>query len=138
MKYLGIDHGQVRTGIAVSDPDGKIAFPRKTLSGFSEKELIAEIARIVNEEAVDRIVMGIPLDVEGKPGKEAENVKRIARKLSGAAKVRIIEWDERFTTSQVLTSLKKSGVKTGSKRDVIDQSAAALILQSYLDGINAG
>ncbi|MBM4389169.1 MAG: Holliday junction resolvase RuvX, partial [Deltaproteobacteria bacterium] len=56
----------------------------------------------------------------------------------GAAKVRIIEWDERFTTSQVLTSLKKSGVKTGSKRDVIDQSAAALILQSYLDGINAG
>ncbi|MBI5350875.1 MAG: Holliday junction resolvase RuvX [Chloroflexi bacterium] len=126
MRILAIDHGDARIGLAVSDEGGMIARPLQILKHTAKKEDAEKIARIALENNVEKIVIGLPLDDEGKIGHQANKVKRWAEALKEATTIPIEFWDESFTSEQAETLKRKRG-------EAVDDKAAAFILQNYLD-----
>mgnify|MGYP001615385071 CR=1 FL=1 len=123
MKYLGIDYGDKRVGIAVSDEEGKLAFPYKVI-GNSDK-LVREILEILDKEKAETVVVGESLDFAGKPNEVMKNIKVFVEKLKAENKTKVV-YEPEF-----LTSVQAERI-TG-KNDMHDASAAAIILQSFLD-----
>ncbi len=133
MRVLGIDHGERRVGLALSDEDGSIAHPHATLPRRDPKALIAEIAELVREREVGLIVVGLPLSLDGREGTSARRARRFGELLAEAASVPVEMWDERLTTVAAQRALGDAGVKSAAQREMVDRVAAALLLQSYLD-----
>ena len=135
MRRLGIDHGKVRIGLALSDEEGRLALPHRTVTrrGKALAEVIAEIAAEAARAEVREIVVGLPLDMEGTEGDAARHARAFARHLEKAVEAPLVLWDERLTTVAAERSLREIGVRGRARKDVVDQSAAALLLQSYLD-----
>jgi len=125
MRLMGIDYGEARIGVALSDPEGKIAFPHRILGHQGARRVIAEIKTMVVAEKVERIVIGLPLGFEGQETKESALVRTFAEALKGALKVPLHFENEIFTTRMAEAS--------GGTRKPNDASAAAIILQSYID-----
>lgn len=125
MKYLGIDHGKKRVGIAVSDPEGKIAFPRKTIASTNAPE---EIEALVKTEDIQKIILGLPVSMEGRETPQTALVREFAQELHLKLTVPI-----EFQNELLSTHLAES---EGIKKEHADEAAAALILQSYLDKLN--
>ena len=136
MVRLGIDLGSVRIGIAISDELGMIASPLKVMQVSEDETDIAEIASIVESLDVKEIVMGLPRNMNGTYGPAADRVKEFASKLEEKLDVPITLWDERLTTSQASRILIEADVSRKKRKQVVDKSAAALILQGYLDRTN--
>lgn len=134
MRCLGIDLGASRIGIAVSDELGMMAHPLETIpndSGFLPK-----LQKIVSEKGVSAIVVGIPRNMDGSYGPAAEKAKLIVSQLKTELPgVRLIPWDERLTTMEAQRLLHAAGRDVKKSRPVIDQVAAQVILQSYLDSV---
>lgn len=130
-KALGIDLGDVRIGLAISDDLGMLAHPLETLS--AKEKPIQNIARIVQEKQVQTIVLGLPRNMDGSYGPAAEKVKTFQEKLKAEVACKIVLWDERLTTVAAQKSLHQAGKNVKQSRSVIDQVAAQLILQSWLD-----
>lgn len=128
MRYLGIDYGKKRIGVAVSDPGGRIAFPRKTITNRGVPKTIEELKKLLEAEKISEIIVGIPIGLDGKDSETTREVREFAEKLSGAVTLPIRLENEMLTTHMV----ESEGVKKGHT----DEAAAALILQSYLDKIN--
>lgn len=128
MRYLGIDYGAKRIGIALSDEGGKIAFPRETLSGDSEK-IVEKIAEICEKEKVGRIVVGLPISFEGRETAQTEETKNFAEKLKKAISLPVESENEILTSRMVERDIKEGRIK----KEKIDAASAAIILQSYLD-----
>ena len=126
VRILAIDHGDARIGLAISDEGGMIARPLQILKHTAKKEDAEKIARIALENHVEKIVIGLPLDDEGKIGHQANKVKRWAEALKEATTIPIEFWDESFTSEQAETLRHKRG-------EAMDDKAAAFILQNYLD-----
>ncbi len=126
MRILAIDHGDVRIGLALSDERGMIARPLQIIKHTAKKEDAETIARIAIENNVEKIVIGLPLDDEGKIGHQANKVQRWADTLREATTILIEFWDESFTSEQAETLKRKRG-------EAVDDKAAAFILQNYLD-----
>lgn len=138
MRYLGIDHGQVRIGIALSDPLGWIASPLMTHERLRKrKQDIAFLAKLASEHEVVAIVVGIPFEMSGATGKKAKEVLQFAQALQEVVSVPVIEWDERLTSVQAERSLTAMEVRGGRRKELVDQMAAAIILQGYLDSLAA-
>ncbi len=134
MRILGIDHGQVRVGLALSDPLGMIASPLKTVERRRKrKQDIADLAALVKELDVSEVVIGIPFEMTGAQGKKANEVLQFAEALREALDVPVIEWDERLTSVQAERSLTAMAVRGARRKQLVDQMAAAIILQGYLD-----
>ena len=134
MRTLGIDHGQVRVGLALSDPLGMIASPLKTVERRRKrKQDIADLAALVQELDVAEVVIGIPFEMTGAMGKKAKEVLQFAQALREVLDVPVIEWDERLTTVQAERSLTAMDVRGSRRKQLVDQMAAAIILQGYLD-----
>lgn len=133
MRTLGIDHGERRVGLALSDEDGRIAHPHSTAARKDPKELVLAIAEQVRELAVQRIVVGLPLHLDGREGTSARRARRFAERLEEATGLAIVLWDERLTTVAAERALDEAGVRAADRRQVVDRVAAALMLQSYLD-----
>ena len=130
-RVLGIDYGTARVGLAISDPDGKMAFGRETVP---PARVLDAIARMIREDEIERIVVGWPRTLSGKAGPAAAAVDAFIAKLRGELPEMPIErWDERLSTAQSERMLIDSGLSRKKRREVIDQSAAMLILQSWLD-----
>lgn len=132
---VGIDVGQVRVGMAASDPDGMVAFPVRTLN--RDVEGLADLDEVVQEcrerEAIE-IVVGLPRSLSGDEGVAAERARDYAQQLDERCPDRTVRlWDERLTTVDAHRSLHDSGVKSRDHRARIDQAAAVLILQGALD-----
>ena len=132
---VGVDVGDVRVGIAVSDPEAILATPLRTLArdldGGSDR---AEISTIVSETAAVEVVVGLPRSLSGGEGPAADRARQYARALAEVivpVPVRLV--DERLTTVDAHRALRDSGVKGREHRGVVDQAAAVLILQSALD-----
>ncbi|MBN1915795.1 Holliday junction resolvase RuvX [Candidatus Dojkabacteria bacterium] len=125
MKTLAIDFGTKRIGIAVSDELGIAAAPIKIIKGRTNKEAIEEIARIYNKLKVQQILIGIPLKPDGSHGKEANLIKDFAEELNKKITTRIIFWDEYLSS--------KIAEKNSNGRKDIDDQAAAIILQEFLN-----
>jgi len=138
LRYLGIDHGQVRIGIALSDPLGWIASPLMTHERLRKrKQDIAFLAKLASEHEVVAIVVGIPFEMSGATGKKAKEVLQFAQALQEVVSVPVIEWDERLTSVQAERSLTAMEVRGGRRKELVDQMAAAIILQGYLDSLAA-
>ncbi|TLY32290.1 MAG: Holliday junction resolvase RuvX [Ignavibacteria bacterium] len=132
-RLLGIDYGSKRVGIAVSDPLNIIA-RGVTVIPNSEK-LIGEIKRIAGEFDIEKIVVGIPLNLKGQKGSKAEEVEEFIRALEAELGIEIVRQDERFTTMEAHRTLRDMNVGKSKRRSrgTIDEMASALILQGYLD-----
>ncbi|MFY9461797.1 MAG: Holliday junction resolvase RuvX [Candidatus Sungiibacteriota bacterium] len=123
MRYLGIDYGSKRIGLALSDEEGRLAFPYRTVP--NTKTLFAEIAAVIKQEGAGRIVVGLPVPFSGGESEQTREVKKFIEKLKKLSEVRVDTENEIFTTKIA----KRGGV---SERH-LDSASAALILQSYLD-----
>ena len=133
-RILGIDYGTRRIGISLSDPLPIIAQPFDTLS--NDKLSVRRICEIVEKEAVDVVVVGMPFNLKGEKGQKAQEVERFIELLKGAMSAEIVSWDERFTTTIAHRTMRDMGTKRmerRSDRGRIDAMAAAILLQSYLD-----
>ncbi len=135
MRALGLDLGSVRIGVAVSDSGGILASPRATIerSPAGHPADHAEIARLVADLDVGHVVVGLPLSMDGTWGPAAKGAAAEADELAQALSVPVSTHDERLSTVQADRSLRASGRRRRDRRAVIDQSAATVILQSWLD-----
>jgi len=135
MRIIGIDYGDKRIGIAISDPLGFTAQGVAVIGkGESYDEDIKELKKIIKKyEGVDEILIGLPKTMAGQIGVQAEKVLKFQEALKAAFKIPINTWDERLTTVQAERTLIEAGLSGKKRRKVVDKSAAAYILQSYLD-----
>ncbi len=133
-RYLGIDVGAVRVGVAVSDPGGVLATPLVTvprdIDGGSDLRAIAGL--VAEHEAVG-VVVGLPRTLAGREGPAAEAARAFADALAGVLDVPVELSDERLTTVVATQQLRERGVKGRKQRAVVDQAAAVAILQGWLD-----
>jgi putative Holliday junction resolvase len=133
-RTLALDVGSKTIGIAVSDPMGIIAQPVETWSRVGRRRDVEHVAEVARTREVEQIVVGLPIRTDGGEGPEALEARRIAEALSGVLEgVPISLQDERFTTAQARRSLIQADVRRSKRKQVIDQVAAVLILQSWLD-----
>ena len=132
-KYLGLDIGTVRVGVSITDPSGSIAFPMST---FPFDVAIDEIAKVIEIEGIDQIVVGVPYKLSGKSGQSVELVDSFLSKLLiEKSEITVHRVDERFTTSLAEKQLRSMNRSASKSRDIIDQLAAVNILQTFLDSL---
>lgn len=132
-RALGIDHGDARIGLAISDELGMLAHPLETLHLKEVADPVARIAQIVERDQIGAVVLGLPRNMNGTYGPAAEKVRAFAEKLRAAVPCEVQLWDERLTSVAAQRSLHEAGRNVKSSREVIDQVAAQLILQGWLD-----
>ena len=131
-RVLGIDPGDRRIGIAVSDPTGTIASPYGFVDA-STSDAVASIAAIALDMDCDTIVVGLPLRLDGSEGPSAQRSRNLGAALASELHVEIVYSDERFTTLTAEAALLEGNVRRSERRMKRDQVAAAVMLQGYLD-----
>ncbi len=134
---LGVDLGQARTGLAISDELHLLAHPLETIANVSPTAVAQRIKQIVSDKNVERVVIGLPRHMNGTLGAGAENARQFAEKLRTVIPCEVVMWDERLSTQAAQRALRETGKTTRQMRGVIDQVAAQMILQGYLDRLNA-
>ena len=137
MRILGIDFGQRRIGVAVSDSLGITAQPLAVIERGGQVSDIKMVAELIQKHAVELVVMGLPLALSGKRGPEAQRAAAFAESLKRETAIPVVWVDERFTTAQGSRALTEAGESHRRQKSRIDQVAAQLILQSYLDSKDA-
>jgi putative Holliday junction resolvase len=133
MRALGIDFGEKRIGLAVSDPDGRVAIPLETLIRKSDREAIVHISDIARREGVERLVVGEPVGLDGNRGTAAERVGSFARKLQNETGLPCQLVDESLTSVEAKERLREAGVDPRRHPERIDALAAQILLQQTLD-----
>ena len=133
-RLLGIDHGDSRIGLAISDELGSFAHPYRTLR--SGALVMDEIRGIVERERISGIVIGLPKNMDGTSGPSAAKAKSFGEQLSQVIPaIKILFWDERLTTREAQRVLHAAGKNTKQSKKMIDQVAAQILLQNYLDSL---
>lgn len=130
-RIIGIDFGDVRVGLALSDPLQIISQPYKVIP--NDESLFEKIREIVNSKNVGKIVLGLPLNLDGEDTFKTREVRKFAEILKKKINIPIILWDERYTTVEANEILKKMDYGIKESKDVIDKVAASIILKNYLD-----
>lgn len=138
-RIVGIDPGEARIGIAVSDEDASIAFPRDTvLARGGRKEAAQRVREALAEDEISLAVVGLPLRLDGSEGEAARRAKAFGEVLGEVLEIEVVYWDERLTTVAAERSLREMGRRGARQREVVDQSAATILLQGYLDANKGG
>ena len=133
-RVLGIDVGTVRVGLALSDPTGTLASPLETLRRAKNKSDLDRLAALVEEHEVTEVVVGEPVHLSGASGASAEDAGNYAQELADRIpNVPVILIDERLSTVTAASHLREGGIDSRKQRGVIDQAAAVVILQQFLD-----
>ena len=130
-RILGLDFGRARIGVAISDELQMLAHPLETIP--ANEEPASRVAEIVREKQVDHVVAGIPRQMNGQIGTAATEVLEFVEKLRAILPCPVVTWDERLTTVAAHRALRDAGKKTRDTRGYVDQVAAQMILQTYLD-----
>ena len=133
MRALGLDLGTTKIGVAVSDELGLAAHPRVVLPRRGDAVDAEAIARLVDEEQAQVVVVGMPLTLEGKVGPAAKRTLAFVAALEKRLTVPVETWDERFSTAAVERVLVDGNVSRAKRKQVIDKQAAAFLLQGWLD-----
>src|SRR2546430_728687 len=128
---LGLDFGRARIGVAISDELQLLAHPLETIQ--ANQQPTARIVEIVREKKIDHVVAGIPKRMNGQIGPAATEALEFVERLRGNLRCPVVTWDERLTTVAAHRALRDAGKKTRQTRGYVDQVAAQMILQSYLD-----
>ena len=134
-KYLGIDYGDKRVGIAVSDFNKEISFPRDFLEYKSLRGLISQIQKICEEEQVVKIVLGLPIQMDGTFGERALKTLKFFNKLKESLNISVEYFDERLSTEYAVKALRKQGIKDKNQKGKRDALSAQIILQNYLNSL---
>lgn len=129
-RYLGIDYGTKRVGLAISDGIGLTATP---LEVVPRKELETALRRIGEEYDLEGVIMGLPTALGGHEGESAEGARALAAEISALLGVDVEYVDERFTSRMAESALLEAGLKRRERRETVDKVAAAIILQAFLD-----
>lgn len=137
MRILGIDFGDVRIGVAVSDPMGWTAQMVETIHWrFDPEKPLARITTLVRQYPCDKVVVGLPRNMDGSSGFRVEKTLEFIQLLEERIPdVAVETWDERLTTVMAQRAMQDMGIRAREQKGKIDQMAAAMILQSYLDSI---
>jgi putative Holliday junction resolvase len=135
MRILGLDVGDSRIGVAISDPVEIIATPLTVITRDDDNAALSAIMQLVGQYDVKRIVVGLPYSLDGSLGRQASKVKDFVDKLSQNTSAGIELWDERLSTVAVERLLRGAGNKKARERSRLDAAAAAFILQGYLDSL---
>lgn len=133
IRILALDVGEKRIGVAISDPLGLMAQGLGVIERRDMARDVAALKTLVADYAVQEIVVGLPRHLDGRPGTHAELALELAEVLGRELGVPVIPWDERLTTREAERLLVSADVSRKKRRRVVDQVAAALILQGYLD-----
>lgn len=132
-RVLAVDPGEKRIGLAISDPTGTIANPLQVLRHVSRLIDAASIAQIAREWGVVEIVIGQAMELDGTPGVMGRKAQRLAEALRSQSEIPVVLWDESGSTQTARSARQKMGVKRSQRRGHMDDLAAVVILQSYLD-----
>lgn len=133
MRTLGIDFGEVRIGVAISDLTRSFASPLTTLKSLNQLEAIEAIGLIVTEQDVNNVVIGVPVSLDGTVGPQARKIKRFANLLGQQLPVPVCFWDESYSSVLADNIMVSSGTRRSKKKNKRDSIAATVILQEYLD-----
>ena len=131
-RLLAIDYGARRVGLALSDPLKMIASPYRTIINKNNTILIEEIERIIAAEDVELTIIGLPLGMDGQKTEQTKKVEEFVDKLTDRGIIIKYE-DERWSSVAAKRSMKEQNIKSGYNKDLVDQTAAAIFLQQYLD-----
>ncbi|MFV9507843.1 MAG: Holliday junction resolvase RuvX [Oscillochloridaceae bacterium umkhey_bin13] len=132
-RYLGLDVGERRIGVALGDAGARLATPLTTLQAHPPERVIEQLGRLIREHAITALVLGLPLTLRGEVGPQAQSVQRFAATLKASLGLPIHFFDERLTSAAADQLLREMGVKPEKRKLQIDQVAAAIILQDFLD-----
>jgi putative Holliday junction resolvase len=135
MRILALDHGTKRIGVAVSDELKMIAQPVEFIPAEPFAEFLARLQELLREKEIELIVVGMPRNMDGSYGPAALKVQDFVAALRNAVTIPIQTWDERLTSVQANRFLIEGNVRRHKRKQKIDQTAAAILLQSYLDSI---
>ena len=133
MKIMGVDYGDARTGIAISDPTGFLAGTTTTIHSRNAHVVLEELARLVLEHRVEALVMGFPRNMDGPEGPRAQLYRDFAERVAETTGLTPVLWDERRTTVDAHRILFQSGKNAKKRKKTVDAVAASLILEGYLD-----
>jgi len=133
MKVMGLDYGKARIGVALSDIMGFLASPHSTLKRTTIQNDIEYLKKIINEFNVKTVVIGLPLEMSGNKGSIALDTEEFAETLKKEANVEIVFVDERLSSVEAEEQLKLTVKSWEKRKQLLDQVAASIILQSYLD-----
>jgi putative Holliday junction resolvase len=133
MRYLGLDVGDRRIGVALSDETATLASGRETIVRVGRRKDLARIARLVREQEVAEIVVGLPLNMDGTRGPQAQKVVLFIEDLKTRTGLAVRAWDERLTSVEAEEILMRAGVHGKRRKALVDGVAAAVILQEFLD-----
>ncbi len=132
MRIMGIDYGDARTGLAVSDAMNILVGEAWTVNQWDANALADEIIRQAVARGVERFVLGLPKNMDGTEGTRAEKCREFAALLAGKADIPIVMWDERRSSVEAHAILHANGKKEKKHRKTVDAVAASLILEGYL------
>lgn len=133
MKTLGVDFGERRIGLAISDPEGRWALPLETLERRDDRSAIRGIAEVARREAAEKLVVGEPRRLDGSRGEAAERARAFAAKLARATGLPYTCVDEALTSRQASERLREAGIDPRRHPERVDQVAAQILLQEALD-----
>jgi len=135
MKILGIDYGEKRIGLALSDASNIVAGSFKVLNRDTTGNWLEEIKTIVDENKIEKIVIGLPRNMNGSLGEKGKEVLAFVKSLEKVINVPIVTWDERLTTVSAEKVLREADLSRKKRKDIVDKLSASIILQNYLDSI---
>jgi putative Holliday junction resolvase len=138
MRILALDHGTKRIGIAISDELKTIAQPLEFIPAAPFAEFLARFREIIQQKEVELIVVGMPRNMDGSYGPATLKVREFVAALRDAVTVPVQTWDERLTSAQAQRFLIQAGVRREQRKEKVDKTAAAILLQSYLDNRGDG
>ncbi|MEP6810466.1 MAG: Holliday junction resolvase RuvX [Chthoniobacterales bacterium] len=137
-RVLGVDFGSARIGVAISDELGMLAHPLETIPANRLDAAAARLAEIARTKDCSHVILGLPRHMNGELGTAAADANAFAAKLRPLLQCPIVMWDERLTTMAANRALRDAGQKTRRTRGIVDQVAAQMILQGYLDSVAGG
>jgi putative Holliday junction resolvase len=135
MRILALDYGTRRIGVAVSDESKLLALPLEYIPADPFANVLARLRELIREKEIGLILVGMPRNMDGSYGPAAQKVQAFVAALKEAIPMPIQTWDERLTTVQANRFLREAGYRRQKQRQRVDQTAAAILLQSYLDSL---
>lgn len=132
---MGIDYGTARIGVALSDELQMLAHPAETIAVAKTADPAARIAALAREKNVERIVVGLPRHMNGSVGVSAQEASSFAEKIKALVPCEVRTWDERLSTIAAHRALREAGKSSRQTRGYVDQVAAQMLLQGYLDSL---
>ena len=136
MRILALDHGTRRIGVAVSDELQVIATPLEYIPAEPFADFLTRLKEIIREKEIELVIIGMPRNMDGSYGPAALKVQTFAAVLKDAITIPIKPLDERLTTVQAQRFLIQGNVRRDKRKEKVDKTAAAILLQSYLDGVS--